>query len=142
MQGELILFPGRVVSPPLPAGLPASSLGPLIKHSGSLSAAQAHSDSSPWISKHLAQLAQSSACTYFLSFRPTLRNICYSGYSEFHISTQMPNHMTTTAQEQLLLPETQFVIHLMFTALLQPDRPRARFQGHLEKRRASPLSSI
>lgn len=35
--------------------------------------------------------------------------------------------MTTTAQEQLLLPETLFVIHLMFTALLQPDRPRARF---------------
>ena len=127
MRGELILPPGRAVSPPLPAGLPASSLGPLIEHSGSLPAAQAHSHSSRWITKHLAQLAQAFARTYFLSFRPTLRNICYSGHNKFHISSQMPNHMTTTAQEQLLLPETLFVIHLMFTALLQPDRPCARF---------------
>lgn len=57
MQGELIPLPGRAVSPPLPVGLPASSLGLLIKHSGSLPAAPAHSHSSPWITKHLAQLA-------------------------------------------------------------------------------------
>lgn len=44
-------------------------------------------------------------------------------------------------QEQLLLPKTLFVLHLTFTMFLQPDRPHARFEGHLEKRQASPLSS-
>lgn len=44
-------------------------------------------------------------------------------------------------QKQLLLPKTLFVLHLTFTMFLQPDRPHARFEGHLEKRQAFPLSS-
>ena len=34
-----------------------------------------------------------------------------------------------------------FVLHLTFTMFLQPDRPHARFKGHLEKRQVFPLSS-
>lgn len=42
----------------------------------------------------------------------------------------MPNHVTTTAREWLLVPVMLFVIHLMFTELSQHNRPVPDSRAH------------